>query len=66
MDIERLIQEARQMGNGELRRALDWHESLAEHYDENMDFTGYEKSKTKADVVRAELTRRGYSAYERK
>lgn len=59
MNTERLKEEARAMSTAELYGALSWNESLAEHYDENMDHSGYEKCKHKIDVINAELRRRG-------
>lgn len=59
MNKQALEQEARGMKDHELREALDWNEALADHCDENMDFSGYEKCKTKVDVIKDELRRRG-------
>lgn len=51
-------EEARNMSTAELHSALDWNKGLAEHFDDNMDHTGYSKAKEKIEVIEAELRRR--------
>lgn len=60
MNIEKLRREAESLSVGALREVLTWNETLAEHYDENMDHTGYNAAQTKIEIARDELRKRGY------
>lgn len=59
IDRQKLEQEARGLSVGELRSALTWQETLADHYDDNMDFNGYDTAQAKKEIIEAELRRRG-------
>lgn len=59
MDINALKAEATTMESDELRAALNWNRALAEHYDDNMDLTGYNAATLKVQVIKDELKRRG-------
>lgn len=54
-----LVRQAREMPTYELEKLKSWYETLAEHYDDNMDFSGYHAAKEKLEAVKAELARRG-------
>jgi hypothetical protein len=56
--MKSLEQQAADMSVGELREALTWQETLAEHADENMDFGNYDRTQEKMMVIRMELARR--------
>lgn len=56
---DKLVTEAKGLSPQDLRDALRWHKALAEHYDENMDFNGYNRSTEKVDIIKNELRSRG-------
>jgi len=57
--MKSIEQQAAEMSTWELRDALSWHEALAEHADENMDFGNYDRTQEKMMVIRMELAKRG-------
>lgn len=55
----KLEHQAAGMGTGELLRSLAWEHALTDHYAEIGEGRGGESSTRKANVIRAELRRRG-------
>ena len=51
-------EQARAMSTTELHQALDWHQALREHADENMQFREYELADQKVKAIEAELRHR--------
>lgn len=58
MDRSTLEEQARGMSTAELHSALDWYRTLADHSDDNMDFSGYHSCQEKIEVIKDELSRR--------
>lgn len=58
MTREQMESEATSMTEQGLRDSLDWNIGLAEHYDENMDLSGYNLAQEKIEIIKAELSRR--------
>jgi len=55
---QRLREQARGMSAAQLSAALDWHNALAEHADENFRHADYHREKLMAAICGEELSRR--------
>lgn len=59
VDIEKnLRDQVRGLSDTKLRQALEWHDALAEHADENFRHADYHREKLIGSIIRDELAGR--------
>lgn len=58
-ELDRLKSNAAGATTEELHNAINWNKALADHFDENMNFAGYDMVQERIQVLRAELDKRG-------